>query len=96
LEKLNYLLVNRYQKGTFTPLEGLSGVELIKKIEVERRKELLFRGVRWLDQKRYNQDPALAKTNSRIYLGKEYRLEPGSPRYTFPIPPREIRLNDRL
>lgn len=96
LTDLNYLLVNRYEQGTFMPLEGLSGKELIRKISEERRKELLYRGVRWLDMKRYNQDPDLAKTVEREWAGQNFVLEPNSGKYKFPIPPRELRLNDML
>lgn len=96
IEKLNHLLIKRYEKNKFSPIIGLTGMALIKKIADERRKELLFRGIRWLDQKRYNQDPLMAKTNKRTWMGTEFRLEPGSAKYIFPIPPREIRLNDLL
>lgn len=96
LTDLNYLLINRYKEGAFIPVEGLSGKDLIRKISEERRKELLYRGVRWLDMKRYNQDPDLAKTVEREWSGQNYVLEPNSGKYKFPIPPRELRLNDML
>lgn len=96
LDDLNYLLANRYKSGTFTRIENLGSLELIKKIAEERRKELLYRGVRWLDLKRYNQDPAMAKTIERQWSGQNFVLEPNSPKYKFPIPPRELRLNDLL
>ncbi|WP_158530624.1 RagB/SusD family nutrient uptake outer membrane protein [Algoriphagus yeomjeoni] len=96
LQDLNYLLKNRYLQGAFIQLDDLSGDSLIWRIAEERRKELLYRGVRWLDMKRYFQDPAMAKINVRTYQNREYRLEPNSSKYTFPIPPREVRLNDQL
>lgn len=96
LADLNYLLENRYRIGDFVPFTDLTGKNLIKKIAEERRKELVFRGVRWLDLRRYNQDPEMAVTLDRKYNGLENKLEPGSARYTFPIPPRELRLNELL
>lgn len=96
LADLNYLLKNRFPTGEFKPLTDLTGKSLIKKIAEERRKELVFRGIRWLDLRRYNQDPEMSVTLDRKYNGLENKLEPGSARYTFPIPPRELRLNELL
>ena len=96
LEELNRLLKNRYQSGSFVPVEGKSGKELIRLIIDERRKELVFRGIRWLDLRRLNQDPEYAITLDRKWNGLEIVIEPNSSAYTFPIPPRELELNDML
>jgi hypothetical protein len=96
LEDLNKLLKMRIKSNVFQPIEGVSGKNLVKRIGEERRKELLFRGVRWLDLRRYNLDPEMALPLRRIWNTGEFNLAPNSERYVFPIPPREIRLNDKL
>ncbi len=96
LQDLNYLLEHRFQAGSFTPLAGISGKKLLQRIIEERRKELVFRGVRWLDLRRYNQDPDLAITIDRSWNNSENILLPNSEGYVFPIPPRELNLNDLL
>lgn len=92
LEMLNYLLENRMDSG-FIPLEGLHGEELLKKIILERRKELLYRGIRWLDLKRHNVYAEFAVTLKRNFNEQGGVLEPGDSRYTFNIPPAEMNLN---
>ncbi len=91
LSDLNYLLERRYMSG-FLPL-ALEGKELLSRILEERRKELVFRGIRWMDLRRLNQDPDFAITINRTIAGKEYKLLPGGAGYTTPIPDREIKNN---
>lgn len=92
LNHLNDLLENRYDEG-FEPLVDLSGMELLEKIIEERRKELVFRGLRWLDLKRLNLYPELAVTLNRSFNERQENLPPNDPRYAFLIPPAEINLN---
>ncbi len=94
LADLNFLLKNRYS-AKFEPLV-LSGRDLLKRILEERRKELVFRGLRWMDLRRLNQDPEWAITLRRVVSGKEFLLEPGGRGYTIPIPPRELKNNPSL
>lgn len=92
LGALNNLLEHRMEEG-FQPLTGLSGMELLKRIVLERRKELVFRGNRWIDLKRYNLDPDLAVTLKRTFNDSEANLPPNDSRYTFLIPQEEIDQN---
>ncbi|TXE04748.1 RagB/SusD family nutrient uptake outer membrane protein [Algoriphagus aquimarinus] len=92
LEALNYLLENRYDEG-FTPVTGLLGEALLEKILTERRKELVFRGNRWMDLKRLNSYPELAVNLSRSRNDREANLPVNDPRYALEIPPLEISLN---
>ena len=57
----------------------------------ERRKELIFRGLRWIDIKRLNLEGANIEQR-RFLDGKEYILEPNSNRYALPLPDDIIRL----
>lgn len=93
LESVNYLLENRVHPEYFIPLAGISGDELLESIKKERRKELVFRGSRWLDLKRYNLQPDEAITISRKYNEGEAQLKPMDQKYVIPIPPMEIELN---
>jgi tetratricopeptide (TPR) repeat protein len=93
---LERLLTNRYLKGSYSGVIGLQADELIRKVILERRKELVFRGVRWLDLRRLNQDLKFAIYIDRKWNEMDIVLEPNSASYTFPIPPREINLNDLL
>lgn len=89
---VNDLLVNRYRKGEFVPLDFVNWGEekILKRIILERQKELVMRGSRWVDLKRYNKDPRFQTNLSRTMLGKDYVLEPNDPRWVWPLPPNEV------
>lgn len=90
LTYLNELLETRYQTEMWNPLEDLTGDELLNRILLERRKELVGRGIRWTDLRRLNQEEGFEKELVRVLDGQEFRLEPGSNAYVFPIPDNEI------
>ena len=94
LADLNTLMIKRWKNnGSWVPFTALSDQEALQKILVERRKELIFRGIRWTDLRRLNQDPQFAKTIIRVLNGQTYQLLPNDPKYTYPIPDAEIRLS---
>lgn len=94
LNALNSLLSKRFITGSFKPLTAANAEEAINAIIMERRKELLFTGSRrWEELRRLSKEPSRAITPVRILEGKEYPLIPGSKRYTYPIPPDEIKLS---
>lgn len=93
LEDLNTLLATRWESGTFEPFTAANATEALDLILAERRKELLYRGLRWSDLRRLNQDPSYAKTLERNVDGEVYTLPPNSPRYVYPIPPQEVELS---
>lgn len=95
LNALNNLLKHRMDSG-FVPLTELSGSDLLARIVLERRKELVFRGIRWIDLKRFNQDPVLAVTLRRNFNESSVSLSPNDPRYTFLIPQEEIDQNPMI
>jgi starch-binding outer membrane protein, SusD/RagB family len=94
MNDLNTVLQKRWKAGVpfinFTATDPENALRLILK---ERRKELVFRGLRWSDLRRLNQDPQLAISITRKLNGNNYLLEPQGLRYTFPIPDDEIRLS---
>lgn len=85
LEILNHLLQFRYD-STFVPYADLDSGQLLNIILQERRKELVFRGLRWSDLRRLNKDPRFAKVITRELDGAVYKLEPNSGKYVLPIP----------
>ncbi|MNT08569.1 SusD family protein [compost metagenome] len=86
MDYLNALLVKRYKTGTYVPLSETDPNKALAVILLERRKQLLFRGLRWLDLRRLNTDARFATTLKRTLDGVEYLLPPNDNRYTFPIP----------
>lgn len=92
MDVLNGLFAKRYRSGTFTPIVASDAGNAIQTILQERRKELLYRGIRWSDLRRLNLDPTTTKTLHRIVGGKHYDLPPNSPNYILPIENQVIQL----
>lgn len=86
LSSINTLLKNRIDADYFTPITESDPEALLRLILDERRKELLFRGRRWSDLKRLNQDERFKKTLTRTLDGKIYTLEPNSLKYAHLLP----------
>ncbi len=95
LKWLNTLLENRYFKGKFKLLEFSDKTTLLDRVLQERRKELVFRGVRFSDIKRLNRDERYKTTLVREFNNKgkieRYELPPGDLRYQALIDPTVIQ-----
>lgn len=94
MDDLNTMLLARWKYDTFEPYFVESETEALEIILLERRKQLIHRGLRWTDLKRLNKDPRFAKTLTRTSQGVAYSLPPNDPRYAFLIPHSEISLNN--
>ncbi|WP_167457268.1 RagB/SusD family nutrient uptake outer membrane protein [Sphingobacterium detergens] len=88
---LNSLLIKRWAVGTFVPLSAATRDQALRLILSERKKELLFRGTRWNDLRRLNQEDEFKTTLSRTISGQTYTLPPNDPRYIFLIPLSEVQ-----
>lgn len=91
LDDLNTLLATRWKSGEYVLLSGLNSTQALDILHAERRKELIFRGVRWIDIKRQNRDGgniALKRFANNI----TYTLEPNAALYALPIPEDIIRI----
>ena len=91
MRTLNDFLVTRWKTGTFTELAAADSAQALQIIRAERRKELLFRGLRWSDIKRYNREGANITLNKTIN-GKLFTLPPNDLRYAIAIPEDIIKL----
>lgn len=87
---LNTLLVKRHA-SSFTGLTAVDANDALNKILTERRKELLMRGLRWMDIKRLNKEGANL-TLLRIINGQNYTLQPNANYYALPLPTDIINL----
>lgn len=92
LAVMNTLLEKRYKTGTFVSLNAANTTDALSKILDERRKELVWRSLRWTDLKRLNKEGANI-TLTRTINSKTYTIAPNDPRYIFPIPDDEIALS---
>jgi len=94
MDKLNELLKMRFLNTTpYIPLVAISATDALEKVLLERRKELVWRGIRWHDIKRLNKEGANI-TLTRTLNNVTYTLPPNDIRYIFPIPDDEISFTD--
>lgn len=90
---LNGLLIKRWDKtNVYVPYNAGSPAEALGIILKERRKELMMRGLRWMDIKRLNKEGANI-TLTRTLNNKVYELLPNDLRYALPIPDDVISLS---
>jgi starch-binding outer membrane protein, SusD/RagB family len=92
---LTKLLNTRWDNNVYpTPVIN-TAQEALDLVLTERRKELVFRGLRWIDIRRLNIiNPAI--TLKRWWMNTLYTLPPGDRLYVLPIPPDVIEVNNRI
>ena len=92
LADLNRLMVTRWKAGTFVPFTAATAEEARDKILLERRKELVYRGLRWSDLRRLNlENQNISLT--RVINGTTYVLPPNDLRWVWLIPQEVIQLS---
>ncbi|MBL1409000.1 RagB/SusD family nutrient uptake outer membrane protein [Sphingobacterium faecale] len=100
LKDLNKILSSRWKKNmgisTFMPYGEMDSKALMKLILAERRKQLVWRGLRWPDLKRLNLDPEYATVLTREINSKLYQMNPNDRRYVYPVPDPVVDLNPNL
>ncbi len=92
LGDLNHLLLHRYVEGEYEPIVFDDSMDVLSLVLRERRKELVFRNLRWMDLRRLNLEGA-AITPARNFAGKHYEIRPNSLLWVLPIPRDEIVMN---
>lgn len=95
LADLNLLLEKRYKTGTFIPINVMNATDLLDTILLERRKELVYRGLRWMDIKRLNLE---GREIHLIRQGEDGQVElkPNDNRYAIALPDDIIRITGML
>jgi hypothetical protein len=94
LARLNRLLVNRYDTAQVPPLPpGTDPQAVLERILAERKKELPFRALRWLDIKRLNVQGRKI-TQTRNINNSVYTLAPNDLRYALPLPAPTVEKYD--
>lgn len=90
MDDLHILKLNRWVKNDlshpYTRPTASNVQEALDLVLLERRKELPFTTLRWVDLRRLNKNPETATTLSRSLNGQDYNLAPNDLRYTFLIP----------
>ncbi len=96
LTDLNRLMVSRWKKSVvFQPYTANSPEEALDHVLEERKKELLFRGLRWSDLRRLNLEGFQIILERRI--GNQiYQLIPNDLRYVYPIPNEVIAFHPEM
>jgi len=96
LDVANALRQNRFSPADYTPLTASDNQQALILVLQERRRELFGKGFRLFDLKRYNTDPALAKTITHPLKSTQLTLSPGSNRYVYPIATKIISINPEI
>jgi hypothetical protein len=96
MDDLNTLLTTRWTSSHFTPYTAASHEDALQQVLSERRKELLYRGLRWTDLRRLNKEPGHATTIYRTVNGQVYSLPPADHRYVYLIPDNVIALHPEM
>ncbi len=94
LSDLNTLMIKRWKNnGSWQPFTATDAADALRKILIERRKELVYRGLRWSDIRRLNIEGANIVLR-RIINNTTYTLAPNDLRYTQLIPLEIMRLTN--
>lgn len=92
LEDLNLLRRHRWQSASFSPIEQIDADNLLDTILDERKRELILRGLRWMDLKRLNKEGRQTQLEREVEE-QLYTLPPNDLRYTLPIPEQVIEMS---
>jgi tetratricopeptide (TPR) repeat protein len=93
MNDLNRLMLKRWKKAApFLTIVATDQNDALRKILIERRKELCLRGLRWSDLRRLNKESSFATTLTKKVNGQIYSLPSNDPKYVFPIPPSVIQV----
>lgn len=93
MNDVNTLLRKRWNDSIpFKPYQAITKEQALNSILADRRKELVFRGLRWSDIRRLN--VLGQQITLKRYIGDQwYTLSPGNSRFVYPIPEQEFIKN---
>lgn len=90
LKDMDVLLSARW-KGSYAPVTATTPGDALNLVLMERRKELLMRGLNWMDIKRLNREGRQV-TLTRTINGNVLTMAPNSAKFALPIPEDVIAL----
>ncbi|WP_285010938.1 RagB/SusD family nutrient uptake outer membrane protein [Pedobacter faecalis] len=92
---VNMLRAKRIKTAAYTDLSASSDEDALQKVLAERRRELAFSGLRWMDMKRLDREGRMPEVRRQdIETGEVLgSLPPKSPNYVFEIPSRVLLFN---
>lgn len=97
MDMLNYLRENRIADYAYEPSEATGKEEALEAVLLERRKELAFKGTRWMDIKRLVRQGRLSKLQRFDLEGNViFTLETTVENTTFEIPSRVLMFNPSM
>ena len=88
LADLNRLRQNRFEPAYYQPLSSSDDSEVLRRVLDERRRELIYMGLRFYDQKRLNLEPAFASDRTRVVERVTLSMPINSPLYVMTIWPK--------
>lgn len=86
LNDLNHLRRHRFLKGSYEDIKDAVKEALLVLIDLERKRELYMRGIRWSDLRHQNLREGEGITLERHLNGRIYLLEPHDPAWVWPLP----------
>ncbi|WP_270089979.1 RagB/SusD family nutrient uptake outer membrane protein [Sphingobacterium sp. SYP-B4668] len=92
-QDINALLSSRWENGDLGPISTTDSEVLLGIILDERRKQLVFRNIRWSDLRRLNMETSRQTTLQRKMAGITYELKPNDKRYTLLIPHKVVQMS---
>ncbi|MEJ7693215.1 RagB/SusD family nutrient uptake outer membrane protein [Daejeonella sp.] len=92
MDLLNKLASKRYKQPGFVSFTPATDQEALDLVLAERRKELLFRNLRWGDINRLKSDPRYRTDIIKVSKGVSFSL-PADKYYIFPIPLKVIEFS---
>lgn len=91
MNDINTLRKSRIKNDKYQDLVASGNADALKIVLDERRKELLFKGVRWFDMRRLSSDPTYGFTAKHYFNdGTFVELAPNSLRYVLRLPETAI------
>ena len=93
---VNQLRAKRILSTGTVELTATSAQDALLKVISERRREFMFRMLRWWDMRRLKNEPNFNQTYTRQFGGKTIMLAPNSDRYVFPISKYELNMSPGL
>lgn len=87
---------HRYAAATYQPFEANDNKSLLDEILKERRREIIYNEMSFIDHKRQNADPSTARPMERTVYGKTYTMPVDDPHWQLPIPLNVMAQNPLL